>query len=441
MSSLNKILSGLIRFSSLPPRELTNVVAEAYLLYCDCQPLPLFHSVSFIETIHSREKELLTAITALSIRFCQPSILGASSTDFAEESRAIVMGKVVEGTVELSTLQTLCLLSLIDFTSKQGVMLMNKVNMITDGNTKRASMHSSLAINLAQNAGLTSESPHTLDPVIREERRRCFWSLLLLKRLHGAEFGILDVTIEDNLPWYPKSAETPSRIDNDVNMELGAGDKNRQGILAIAIQLSEIWLKITQYARRRGKPSSLPPWSPQSEYATIMAQQMESETRMPKIHRFKPAQFSKQSTKDLHTRRDYWGPWIFAQFIYHTNICLLNHPLLLSLRLRNFQSQIPEIFLQSTSDLISSHASWITHLIGMFEAKMYKVTDPFLGHCAAIVATIYLQESFVDDLAIREEKMGNFAQCLGFVRGFVEWPHIGRLVGDPGGERRYSDYS
>jgi hypothetical protein len=77
----------------------------------------------------------------------------------------------------------------------------------------------------------------------------------------------------------------------------------------------------------------------------------------------------------------------------------------------------------------------------MFEAKMYKVTDPFLGHCAAIVATIYLQESFVDDLAIREEKMGNFAQCLGFVRGFVEWPHIGRLVSDPGGERRYSDYS
>jgi hypothetical protein len=120
MSSLNQISSGLIRFSSLPPRESINVVVEAYLSYCDCQPLPLFHSASFIETIHGREKELLGAITALSMRFCRPSISGTSSIDIAEESRAVVMGKVVEGTVELSTLQTLCLLSLIDFTSKQG---------------------------------------------------------------------------------------------------------------------------------------------------------------------------------------------------------------------------------------------------------------------------------------------------------------------------------
>ena len=84
------------------------------------------------------------------------------------------------------------------------------------------------------------------------------------------------------------------------------------------------------------------------------------------------------------------------------------------------------MFLQSTSDLISSHASWIIHLIGMLDAKAFKVTDPFLAHCAAIVATILLQESFKEDN--RNEKMENFERCLRFIQRFVEWPHVIRMA-------------
>jgi len=150
---------------------------------------------------------------------------------------------------------------------------------------------------------------------------------------------------------------------------------------------------------------------------------------MPYIHRFEPAKFSQKSVEHLDSNRDYWGPWLFIQFLYHTNLCLLNHPLLLSLRLRNFKCVIPEIFLQHTSDLISSHATWIINFIDMLEAKPFKVTDPFLGHCVAIIATIYLQESFVDDPGTRREKQDNFDKCLKFIRGFGEqWPHLGRIV-------------
>ena len=300
---------------------------------------------------------------------------------------------------------------------------------LLDGNTRRASLHSSMAISLGHNAGLTSESQQLFTPIAREERRRCFWGLFLLKTLQGADFGILDLTGEENLPWYPESARTPNQNDSGAVGVVNSSRPQDTGVVACSLQLSEIWFKITRYARRRGKPSRLPPWSPQSEYATIMAQQMESETRMPIVHRFKPAKFSKKSTEDLNANRDYWGPWIYLQILYHTNLCLLNHPLLLSLRLRNFKSPIiPEMFLQSTADLISSHTSWISHLIGMLEAKSFRVTDPFLGHCVAITATIYLQESFVEDATIREEKMENFAKCLKFVRGFKEWPHVGRIV-------------
>ncbi len=293
-------------------------------------------------------------------------------------------------------------------------------------------------MNLAYVAGLSCESNTNFPDIVCEERRRCFWSIVLLKRLHGAGACDLDFSAEENLSWYPPSTGLPSKsfagaersnlsgLDPATNHD----DIRDSGIVAYAIQLSEVWFKTTRYARRRGTPSKMPPWSPKSEYATILAQQMEYETRMPHIHRFKPAGFAKRSEEELQMNRDYWGPWLFIQFLYHTNLCLLNHPLILALRLRTIRSHIPEIFLQHTSDLISSHTSWIMHLIDLLNVKSFRVSDPFLGHCAAIVATIHLQESFADDPAIRRDKQTNFAKCLEFIQNIGhQWPHIARLVG------------
>jgi hypothetical protein len=282
-------------------------------------------------------------------------------------------------------------------------------------------------MSLAHNAGLTSEPHQDLPEREKEELRRCFWSLFLLKRLHGADFMVLDFSAEDNFPWYPKT--TGNSFNSNLGSNPEATEHLDKGIVAYAIQLSEVWFKVTRYARRRGKPNAQPPWSSQSDYSTILAHQMDFETRMPLIHRFEPAKFSQKTIEQLDANRDYWGPWLFVQFLYHTNLCLLNHPLLLSLRLRNFKCVIPEIFLQHTADLISSHASWIINFIDMLEAKAFQVTDPFLGHCVAIVSTIYLQESFVDNPGTREEKQACFDKCLKFIRGFgPQWPHLGRIV-------------
>jgi hypothetical protein len=252
-----------------------------------------------------------------------------------------------------------------------------------------------------------------------------------LKKLHGADFLILDFSSDDDFPPYPRTIGTQPDV-GDVTASTAeplAGESADKGIVAYAIQLTEVWFNITRYARRRGKPTTIPPWSSESEYSRILAQQMKFETKMPYHHRFKPAKFSEKSLEQLNSSRGYWGPWLSIQFLYHTNLCLLNHPLLISLRLKNFKCVIPEIFLQHTSDLISSHASWIINFIDMLEAKSFKATDPFLGHCVAIVATIYLQESFVDDPITRQERQDSFGKCLHFIRGFGEqWPHVGRIV-------------
>lgn len=245
--------------------------------------------------------------------------------------------------------------------------------------------------------------------------------------------NVVDSLAEDMYPRYPKTTGSPSmNSSSSPTILLKSSQKIESkdlGVVAYAIQLSEVWSKTTRYARRRATPSSIPPWSPQSEYATIVAQQMDYETRMPYIHRFKPAGFANYSTSELNLNRGYWGPWLFIQFLYHTNLCLLNHPLIMALRLRNFQNMMPEIFLQHTSDLIATHASWIVHLIDTVMLKSYKISDPLLGHCAAIVATIFLQESISEDENVRKEKQRDFKKCFKFIQDLgEEWPHIARLA-------------
>jgi hypothetical protein len=105
----------------MPSWDIIVEVAELYLLYCDCQPLPLFHRGSFIEILATRDSELILAMLALAIRFSDNSRMSERPMDliagYAEESRTLVMSKIVKGSVELSTLQSLCLLTLVDFSS------------------------------------------------------------------------------------------------------------------------------------------------------------------------------------------------------------------------------------------------------------------------------------------------------------------------------------
>jgi hypothetical protein len=111
----------------LPTWEKVLAVAELYLLYCESQPFPLFHRESFLSSLSTRDPEILYAVLALSIRFSDEDCQGSNDlathvSGYTEVARGLVMRRVSEGPVELSTLQCLCLLSLIDFTSKPSLL-------------------------------------------------------------------------------------------------------------------------------------------------------------------------------------------------------------------------------------------------------------------------------------------------------------------------------
>lgn len=108
---------------TLPPWEEILPIAKLYLQYCESQPLPLFHRDSFLGSLQTRDSEVIFAMLALASRFSYSHSNKTESTGlvngYAEVSRGLIMKRVSEGPVELSTLQCLCLLSLVDFTSME----------------------------------------------------------------------------------------------------------------------------------------------------------------------------------------------------------------------------------------------------------------------------------------------------------------------------------
>lgn len=309
---------------------------------------------------------------------------------------------------------------------------------MTDGNTPQASAYSSLAMDLALSAGLSSEDARAKPHFQQEERRRCYWSTVLLKNLYGNHTSTVSLIRDEKTPSVPQSPSAPATISSQMtDAALEQPDHMSQsnrpsdlGILAYVIELSEIWQKAARYAHRRGNAGGLPPWSTQSDYSQITAELMHSETHLPYKYRFRPARFAEQDPVQLENHRDFWTSWLLLQTIYHTVLCLLNHPLLMSLRLRSFRvTMIPEIFLQHTADLTDTHIAWILHLVDMCGEKNFELFNPFHAHAVAIVATIFLQQSFSEDATVRSTNQECFRKCVSFVRRLGRyWPYIEQLV-------------
>jgi hypothetical protein len=73
-----------------------------------------------MQKLKEREPEVLFSLLGLGLRFNEDGPYYEDQAklikDYVEAARALVTRKVMDGAVELSTIQSLCLLSLIDFT-------------------------------------------------------------------------------------------------------------------------------------------------------------------------------------------------------------------------------------------------------------------------------------------------------------------------------------
>ncbi|KAL2830433.1 hypothetical protein BJY01DRAFT_118802 [Aspergillus pseudoustus] len=382
--------------TAMPPASVARNAIHMFWTYCNFQPLPLFRHTTFPGTTENRDPELLLALQALGLRFSGGGIsepeIKRLIMNWTEESRRLVMVRVTEGSMELSTLQTLCILIFIDFTA---------------GRSVRAGSNIRLAAYLLSNLRFGNAELLNLDNE-RDERLLCRWSLHMLGNLIGEPISV-------------------PRLD--YTAQYASINKQDLGLAACAVQLSDVWGLARSYAKTHVAADSPPPWAPQSDYSRITFRHTEFESITPLRYRLHETRFDDLTGDDLQRRRDYWGHWLFFQLVFHSIPCLLNHPLLLSTRLRHFRHTMPQSFIQHSYEQITLHAGWVLHFIDQLETKNYEVSDPTFGQCVVVVATIYLQHSFVEDVFFRDKAQFGYDRCLTFLTRMARrWPNIERQV-------------
>lgn len=204
------------------------------------------------------------------------------------------------------------------------------------------------------------------------------------------------------------------------------------GIVAYAAIAAETWQMARAYAAYRVGPDELPPWDPRSHYSLIMLRHMEIDAKFPLKYRYATSNFGQLSLEDLQGRRDYWGPWLFLQFICAAISSLVNHPFLLSMRLKNYRHAMPQTFLHQSYVQISRTSAWIMHYLHIIEKTGFRISDPSIAHCVAIVATIHLQHSFVQDITSRQRAQNGFNACIKFLdRMGLIWLSASAMVRTP----------
>ncbi|KAL1964457.1 hypothetical protein VTN77DRAFT_6883 [Rasamsonia byssochlamydoides] len=404
--------------SLLPPKDVLAEAVDLYFRYCHKQPLWLFNRDELLAPEECCE-EVIFAILALTVRFSnRPFFKGQSeqlAQRYAEASRGLIIAKIAQGTVQLSTIQSLCLLAFANFVAKD---------------THLAWLHISLATSLSRCAGLDVESNRGECTSTAEARRRVFWSIHLLNQIYGQRGMMLNMLEDIHNPKYVGACR-------DLQQEMGmtppltpqeeSFDNVRtqnDGIWTYMVQLATLWREVRNYVSYCADGSTKPPWSPDSGYTVIGAHLMNLETKFPTFHRYDAVRFWDRSSEELQRNRDYWSPWLYLQFTYHAVHSMLNHPFLYSSRpQQSAQLAVPNTFWKTSSELALIHTTWTVRLIDMVSEKDYRVTDPFLGHCAAIAATIHLYYCRAADSRVRETAQNKLAKCMKFLGELAAvWP-------------------
>ncbi|KAK6373728.1 hypothetical protein LTS17_008221 [Exophiala oligosperma] len=292
------------------------------------------------------------------------------------------------------------------------------------------SLHVGIASTLAKCASLDFETYPLGDLSLHaESRRRVFWSLHLLQQMYGQQGSSTTDILEDiSSPQHVMTHTDLSKKLNDLppSMPQGGMNEERSEIWAYMIQLAALWAEIRTYVRQFVRQTNLmpPPWSIESRYTIINAHLMDLETKLPSRHRFDLARFSYQENQELQNNREYWSPWIYLQFTYHTIHNMLNHPFLYSSRTRQSAEQsAPNTFWKTSLELAFIHSIWVSRLIEMITKKAYRVSDPFIGHCTAIAATVHLYFCRTDDKTTREAALDRLARFVDFLAELaLLWP-------------------
>lgn len=114
----------------MPPKDIVDESITLYFRYCHKQPLWLFDQ-SDLTRLEGCRDEVIFGILSLALRYSEnPSLEGQidqMSRQYAENARNLIMLRISQGTVNISTMQSLCLIALAQYIGKIRSNFQNQV--------------------------------------------------------------------------------------------------------------------------------------------------------------------------------------------------------------------------------------------------------------------------------------------------------------------------
>ncbi|KAJ5671487.1 hypothetical protein N7507_000614 [Penicillium longicatenatum] len=380
---------------------------ELYFQFCHRQPIWCFEREEVKDPSYLSE-ELVCSIITLTSRFSQDR---DEVQQYGDTARTLVMLRIANGTIELETIESLCLLSYSSF---------------LDGNGPLGRFHLGLALQLCRSAMLDLNSTYGVECPSAERKKRLFWSLQSLEQTYGQMGGLLSVQAEVLRSFY-LSTGSEQVIDNPAhhppplpNDTLGCTSSSDIGIWNLALHFGWVWNRVRSYVFDCAQSKLTEPWRHDSMYAMVLSDLTELENKLSLCHRYDSVKFYERRPDELRVNRDYWASWLKLQFTYHTILTVLNHPFLYIVASQyNHKLTIPNTFWRRSSEVVMLHATWIVRMIDMVSDKKMRLIDPFFGHAAAIAATVHLYFCCAADPRLKYKSKTDFSKCRRFLKSFV----------------------
>ncbi|KAJ5295471.1 transcriptional regulator family: Fungal Specific TF [Penicillium antarcticum] len=381
---------------------------DLYFEYCHRQPIWCFNREE-VSDPSCLSEELVCCLLALTSRFSRDR---DHLEHYGDSARSLVMLRMANGTVELETIESLCLLAYSSF---------------LDGNIHLGRFHLGLALHLCRSATLDLESTYVGEGPTTERKKRLFWSLQCLEQSYGQQNGFLCVPSEILRAFYVSSSsdrmmqsESEAKPPPLPTDDLGCSTSSDIGIWSLAAHFGWVWSRVRTYVSDCARNRLKEPWRHDSMYSMVLSDLTEIENKLSQCHRYDSVKFYERTGEELAMNRDYWTPWLKLQFTYHCILTVLNHPFLYIIASQyNDNLAIPNAFWRRSSELVLLHATWLVRMIDMVLEKKLRLIDPFFGHAAAIAATVHLYYCCAADPRLKYKSKVDFTKCRKFLKTFV----------------------
>ncbi|PIG83044.1 hypothetical protein AARAC_004895 [Aspergillus arachidicola] len=384
------------------PESLISQSLEIYFERFHKQPIWCFDHED-LENPSEICTELLYSVLELTSRFSGSQ--RQQPLGYGESASASIFSGISKGSVDIETIESLCLLSYSAF---------------IDGNIRLGQFYLGTGFQLCQLERLDQSPTNENEQLITERQKRVIWSLQSLEQFYGEQKGILARSPEDWRPYYVSTRENslfpqdPTEASTIPEIE----------IWVFSLHFGWAWSRVREYVSECSQDRLIEPWRLDSTYAKVLADMTEIENKVPLCHRYDKLKFYQRRSDEIQPQRNYWMPWLKLQFTWHAILTTINHPFLYIAASQSHPSlAIPNTFWRRSSELVLLHATWIVRLIDMAHEKKIKLLDPFFAHAAAIAATVHIYFSCAPDSRLRQKSKVDFTKCQKFIGIFSSFSH------------------